>query len=103
MNRYRLEVDGVVDTTTSGSIPADVNNLHYVKYLKWVAEGNTPDPVVEPYALSDEDKLNDSDQKMVRAVDWLLQYLVKNGVIPVTDIPAPLKALYLERKAQRGA
>ena len=46
--------DGVVDTvqTQDGNsapckltiIPFEEDNKHYQTYLKWVAEGNTPDP-----------------------------------------------------------
>ena len=35
-----------IDTVTKNrkSIPFDEDNLDYQEYLKWVAEGNTPDP-----------------------------------------------------------
>lgn len=29
------------------SIPFDVNNRHYQEYLKWVEEGNEPEPADE--------------------------------------------------------
>jgi hypothetical protein len=29
-------------------IPVNENNSHYQEYLKWVAEGNTPEPADEP-------------------------------------------------------
>ena len=31
-------------TKTRKSIPLDEDNIDYQEYLKWVAEGNTPDP-----------------------------------------------------------
>ena len=35
-----------IDTVTKNrkSIPLDEDNIDYQEYLKWVAEGNTPDP-----------------------------------------------------------
>lgn len=32
------------ETKTRKSIPLDEDNIDYQEYLKWVAEGNTPDP-----------------------------------------------------------
>ena len=34
--------------TDSANIPADPANTDYAQYLRWVAEGNTPLPYVEP-------------------------------------------------------
>ena len=104
MAEYQLnEEGGVVLTAYNMSIPEDERNRHWREYQKWVADGNVPDPTPTRPAPSDDDRLNDSDQKMIRVVDWMLQYFVTSGAIPLADIPAPVKALYLERKAQRGA
>ena len=40
----------VLRTSDNSSIPPDVENMDYVGYLAWVAEGNTPDPYVAPPA-----------------------------------------------------
>jgi hypothetical protein len=102
--RYRLLEDGgVLETLTHKSIPEADENLDWQEYQEWLAQGNTPDPVDVPPAKTDAELLYESDQKMIRAVDWLLQHLVQKGVIQLADIPQALKDLYLERKAQRGA
>ena len=101
---YRLKEDGgVLNLDTGANIPDNEKNEDWREYLEWLAAGNTPDPVPPPPVKTDEDLLNESDQKMIRAVDWLLQYLVQQGVVQLADIPQVLKDLYQERKAQRGA
>jgi hypothetical protein len=47
---YQLaKLGGVVliDGNTRTSIPFDPDNTDYIAYLKWVAEGNTPEPADE--------------------------------------------------------
>jgi hypothetical protein len=51
---YKLQKDectgkvSVVNRLTDGaSIPFDPANTDYQEYLKWVAEGNTPEPAEE--------------------------------------------------------
>ena len=43
-NTISGEVDVVLNTQTGGYIPMNSENTDYQAYLKWVAEGNTPQP-----------------------------------------------------------
>ena len=43
--KYKLIENGILDIENNMSIPKDERNRHYRKYLKWVDEGNKPDPI----------------------------------------------------------
>ena len=104
MAKYQLLPSGVRDTERNQSIPEDTRNRHWRQYQAWLGEGNTPDPVPEPPAPTSDRILDTSDKQMIRAVDWLLEFLVTEGRLPtLPDIPVQLKQLYLERKQAREA
>jgi hypothetical protein len=55
MAQYRLGRFGtVIRQTDNSSIPADPGNLDRQTYLNWLAQGNTPDPVIpDPIVFAD--------------------------------------------------
>jgi len=103
MAKYRLQELGVYDTENNRAIPDSVQNVQWIEYQQWLTDGNTPDPIPIDAPPTAEGLLKASDVQMIRAVDWLLEYLVGSGTVLLADIPTPLKNLYLERKAQREA
>lgn len=99
---YRLrDGSGVIRIKDGAGVPDDTKNVDWKEYREWLAAGNTPDPATV-IVKTDEDRLNEGDQAMIRAIDWLLQYLVGNGTIPKADIPPKLRELYQRRKLLRG-
>ena len=58
---YKLaEIDGIIRLSDNAWIPFDPDNIDYAAYLKWLEEGNTPepaDPVVEPTPPTPAEKL----------------------------------------------
>jgi len=59
MSNYKLSGDGV--KLNGGHIPANEDNADWQKYLKWLDEGNTPDPEFTPEELDALLRANEID------------------------------------------
>lgn len=45
--KFENKVVGIIRKKDNAGIPIDEKNIDYQDYLKWVAEGNTPEPADE--------------------------------------------------------
>ncbi len=45
--RQQVQQNAILRVTDNAYIPFDPDNTDYQAYLKWVAEGNTPEPADE--------------------------------------------------------
>lgn len=101
------ELTGYIRTSDGASIPIADDNRDYRAVLKWIAEGNTPDPV-DPYAPS----LAEARTKRIREIkeqakglyrantdQYSNQYAMEMalGQTP-TAIPAVIKTYYGDMK-----
>ena len=101
MAKYKQIKDGgVLDTETGSCIPTnDERNTDYQEYKKWVMDGYVVDPAdPEPDPTADA-LLDESDQSMIRAIDFLMGFLINKGTLKQVDVPTELWDLYEARKS----
>ena len=67
--KYNNEMTSII-RSDGRCIPIDEDNIDYQEYLKWVAEGHTPDPNDEDTLTWD--KIRDTRDQILRDTDWTM-------------------------------
>lgn len=93
MSIYKLASFGVIHIPTGRNIPKDNANNDYKEYLRWVTDGNTPDPA-DPERVPDTD-LQIANQRL--QADPVFRALIK---VLATRFGVPIAQLANEIKAQ---
>jgi hypothetical protein len=57
MNYQLTQYEIIIRLSDNAYIPLDPNNMDYQEYLKWLEEGNTPEPASAPPELTPLEKL----------------------------------------------
>lgn len=84
MAKYKLlDGDRVYDQENNLIIPADEQNRHYIEYLEWVADGNTPDPYQTAEEILEEQWMTLRSNRTTRLMqtDFMMTYDFYNDVL----------------------
>ena len=86
-----LGQSGAIKRLSDGaSIPLDKANTDYARYLKWVEEGNTPEPADPEPAPIDQSDIDNLEKRMKAILRLIAQYHGKSG----PEIKADYKAIW---------
>jgi len=106
---YQLTKSTTILRTADGAcIPTDPANSDYAAYLRWLTEGNTPEPADVPPAptvsqqLSALDSANALTQRNLRETVMLMAEAFKQisgGAVDLSTIPGVAKVYEVEAQA----
>lgn len=72
---YKLVQDGIIRLSDNAFIPKDPANRHYREYLRWLAEGNEPEP---------EFTLEEIKERLKREIKTIRKQKEIDGIVIIT-------------------
>jgi hypothetical protein len=75
--KYRIQNEFVITTDSGLSIPVDLSNADYNEFLAWLANGNTPEPLVISSQVSHTASLADRLAEAEKLIVELLEKVTK--------------------------
>jgi len=71
MAKYKIKEFNILDIETGKYIPLSEGNRSYKEYLKWLAEGNTPDPFETQQEI---------DERLAREAEQIIEDKIQNKI-----------------------
>lgn len=99
MSKYIVHIDGTIENTeTDETFANDPQLPEHIEYVAWCDAGGMPEVRTPPRTK----RIAETDHEMARIGEDLIDVLVANGTIALTDLPAEAQAKLQERKDIRN-